>query len=206
MATPNVPSSDDNMDDDGSILLDFNVKQESTRKKKMHSKKKTQHAVSSNNKRKQQVKMYTCHYSSCKKVFKHKNAFNKHIQRHNENKHTCSKCGKQFNENSKLKRHLLIHIGDKKHSCPHCNKSFIYDFNLKTHLRIHTGEKPYFCTFPGCFKSFTQSSNMITHMKSHKDISTLNEINIEDILSSQYVGCLNINYLNEINSKAEHIC
>ena len=50
MATPNVPSSDDNMDDDGSILLDFNVKQESTRKKKTHNKKKTQHAVSSNNK------------------------------------------------------------------------------------------------------------------------------------------------------------
>ncbi len=64
-------------------------------------------------------------------------------------------CGKKFLDNSKLRRHLLVHTGERPHKCEICGKLFSLDFNLKTHLRTHTGEKPYVCKFPGCHKRFT---------------------------------------------------
>lgn len=87
-----------------------------------------------------------------------------------ESQYVCSveSCQKTFRDKSKLKRHMLVHTGDKPFRCLFCGKCFSLDFNLKTHLRIHTGEKPYVCSFQGCNKSFSQSNNLSLHEKSHK--------------------------------------
>jgi len=74
-------------------------------------------------------------------------------------------CNRRFKDNFKLKRHMLIHSGEKKFICEFCRKAFSLDFNLRTHLRIHTGEKPYVCGFSGCKKSFSQCSNLASHEK-----------------------------------------
>ena len=78
-------------------------------------------------------------------------------------------CDRVFQDHAKLKRHLLVHTGEKNFFCPICNKPFSLEYNMKIHQRIHSGEKPYECSFPGCWKRFAQAPNMNMHMKNHEN-------------------------------------
>ena len=64
-----------------------------------------------------------------------------------------------------MKRHEIIHSGEKPFKCKTCPKTFNLQENLRAHERSHTGETPFKCET--CGKSFNHSSNMRRHQKLH---------------------------------------
>lgn len=106
--------------------------------------------------------------------------------------HPCPNCDRIFVSGSLLKRHSMIHTGEKPHVCEICNrrfaqlgqlnfhrkfhnnpryrchvcsKPFLRPSDIKKHLRTHTGEKPYDCKV--CLKSFAQLGALQQHMRIH---------------------------------------
>merc|ERR1719356_400274 len=110
-----------------------------------------------------------CPHKGCSKIFRDNSAMRKHLHTHGPRVHVCAECGKAFVESSKLKRHQLVHTGEKPFQCTFegCGKRFSLDFNLRTHVRIHTGDRPYVCPFDGCNKKFAQSTNLKSHILTH---------------------------------------
>ncbi|XP_075395625.1 transcription factor YY2 [Tenrec ecaudatus] len=110
-----------------------------------------------------------CLHAGCDKKFHDNSALRKHLHVHGPRVHVCPECGKHFLESSKLKRHQLVHTGEKPYHCVFegCGKCFSLDFNLRTHVRIHTGDRPFVCPFAGCSKTFTQSTNLKSHVLTH---------------------------------------
>ncbi|XP_036363195.1 transcriptional repressor protein YY1 isoform X3 [Octopus sinensis] len=115
-----------------------------------------------------------CPHKGCNKMFRDNSAMRKHLHTHGPRVHVCAECGKAFVESSKLKRHQLVHTGEKPFQCTFegCGKRFSLDFNLRTHVRIHTGDRPYVCPFDGCNKKFAQSTNLKSHILTHAKAKT----------------------------------
>ncbi|VDO05719.1 unnamed protein product [Rodentolepis nana] len=77
----------------------------------------------------------------------------------------CPDCGKVFNAQYNLARHMPIHTGARPFICKVCGKGFRQASTLCRHKIIHTSEKPHVCRV--CGKAFNRSSTLNTHAKIH---------------------------------------
>ncbi|XP_041736865.1 zinc finger protein 391 [Coregonus clupeaformis] len=105
-----------------------------------------------------------CLCGVCGKHFESKEILIDHLQTHMKNLF-CHLCGQCFNWTSNLKRHMMIHTGERPHRCSDCGKGFRSSDCLTKHRRIHTGDKPFPC--PVCHRGFNRRDNLKVHMRVH---------------------------------------
>lgn len=82
--------------------------------------------------------------------------------------HDCNVCGRGFTQSSSVKRHMVVHTGEKNSECDICKKKFTCKRNVKQHMKIHIGEKKYECTI--CIDRFTKNSSLEKHMLFHSKL------------------------------------
>ncbi|XP_039542110.1 zinc finger protein 281 [Pimephales promelas] len=83
----------------------------------------------------------------------------------NSKPHICEHCNAAFRSSYHLRRHVLIHTGERPFRCTQCNMSFIQKYLLQRHEKIHSGEKPFSCD--QCNMRFIQKYHMERHKRTH---------------------------------------
>ncbi|XP_069132916.1 myoneurin-like isoform X12 [Argopecten irradians] len=79
---------------------------------------------------------YTHLCYDCGKLFKSYQGYKKHEKlnhRGGADCKSCEICGKQFPDESSLKKHRLKHTGDRPYACNKCGKTYKHRSNLKDH-------------------------------------------------------------------------
>jgi len=77
----------------------------------------------------------------------------------------CQLCSYSSPHDSKIKRHMLTHTGEKPFKCQLCTYSASQKTHIKSHMLVHTGKKLLKCSM--CSFSTSLKGNLKTHMVTH---------------------------------------
>ncbi|XP_011197219.2 zinc finger protein 91 isoform X2 [Bactrocera dorsalis] len=118
---------------------------------------------------------HKCHI--CKEKFRKQCDLKRHLVVHTgERLHKCATCDKSFSLSSTLKQHMLTHATERaKHICIVCTKTYLTKKALNVHLRLHTGVQPFKCEH--CELAFRTSGQRIAHLKVRHGIQKLKSTN-----------------------------
>ncbi|XP_033104306.1 fez family zinc finger protein 1-like [Anneissia japonica] len=111
-------------------------------------------------------KSFRC--EQCDKVFKKQYLLKRHSVVHTgERKFVCSICDKTFKLRSTLDHHYAVHSKEKLFACSLCPQQFSRMSTLRTHMAIHAKMKNFQCDI--CGKDFVQKGNLTSHMNTHSN-------------------------------------
>lgn len=80
---------------------------------------------------------------------------------------TCLVCNKEFRDTTALRRHSLVHSGERPHACDQCDKRFRRRDHLKSHVTAyHCGTATFPCK--NCETVFNTRYSLTIHSKSCK--------------------------------------
>ncbi|KAJ8961104.1 hypothetical protein NQ318_008780 [Aromia moschata] len=114
---------------------------------------------------------YTCNI--CNSHFVYKNKFVQHLKSEHDvvvnvtKLKQCDICGKRFQYNVQLSRHMVMHSGIKQFKCNQCDKFFSSKGGLNKHISKHNSVRKFPCSI--CNKIFIHQSNLRQHLKVHFD-------------------------------------
>lgn len=77
-----------------------------------------------------------------------------------------------FRDNSAMRKHLHTH-GPRVHVCAECGKAFVESSKLKRHQLVHTGEKPFQVFTTACLKSALKRCFVCHYLPKKKDYSRI---------------------------------
>jgi len=109
---------------------------------------------------------FTCEV--CGKGLRDASDVKRHMGKHVEKPYQCTLegCKRSFRAKAAFDRHLVNHPDDNRYRCRFCPRRFAAKYRLANHERKHTGEKPYMC--PICLKCFSLKGSMERHRRMHK--------------------------------------
>ncbi|XP_069054199.1 zinc finger protein 709-like [Lepisosteus oculatus] len=109
-------------------------------------------------------KLFSC--AQCGWAFSRQSSLRRHGLVHTgERRLACGECGKSFGRSDHLRAHRLTHTGERPFRCGQCGRAFSHANNLKSHRLTHTGERPFTCGH--CGRAFGQSSTLRSHQRTH---------------------------------------
>ncbi|XP_034836320.1 uncharacterized protein [Maniola hyperantus] len=110
------------------------------------------------------VKLWDC--GICGREFQHQYTLMRHLPTHTDERNFhCDSCSKSFRQLSTLSQHRAIHSAARPYACEVCNKTFNRVSTLISHRKTHSNEKPYKCHI--CPKGFHQKGNLRNHLFTH---------------------------------------
>lgn len=105
----------------------------------------------------------------CAKLFRHKSAFERHMEEHDGIIHPqvqCEECGSWLKDKTSLQKHINNKHDHQEHICNICGKQSTSKSALQSHIKyMHEITPDFKCTF--CDKSFKKALKLKEHTATH---------------------------------------